>query len=429
MSSCFDFLSDDVVEEVARYLDRKDLVTLSCVDKSLRYRLTPLVFSEVRLGGSQTQYYTSFNIDPLSSLRPYGHLVKKVTYSAHVVPLENPQFLFNAALSLTPHVTQLYLYGLDSRSTSYLNSYLLPVASQLTHLSLAHTERINNEIQGSYLYNGLVRARRLQYLELIGSQFRLAESEWKDVFRVCHELRVLRTRGCGDNGMVNALAQHPRRLETLQISFHYVSPHVLASLPLACPQLRFLFIYPLPAVANFIVENITPRNLPCLERLDLTCNSFERVPPDSLSHERYRRMFNHAWPNLKQLCLDNIHLNDSVLELMCENCPNLEELSLDECRCSSRAYRTVLEQCTRLQGLRIRDLHSKFLSRLFPPKLGCTQLRKLAIIIANFKASWVYHLQTQLSTLEEISLYKLNKDTSAETLRLMFPSVKISYIC
>ncbi|KAJ1950688.1 hypothetical protein IWQ62_006527, partial [Dispira parvispora] len=386
MPHCFDSLSDDVLERVAWYLVHKDLVTLSCVDKNLRYRLTPLVFREVRIGGSQTQYYTSFNIDPLSALRPYGHLVKKVTYSAHVVPLENSQFLFNAALSLTPHVTRLYLHGLNSRSTRYLNSYLLPVASQITHLSLAHTERINNEIYGDCLYSGLVRARRLQYLELIGSKFRLAESEWKCVFRVCHELKVLRTRGCGDSGMVNALVQYPRRLETLQISFHHVNPHVLALIPLACPQLRFLFIYPLPAVSNLIVENITPRNLPHLERLDLTCNSFERVPSDSPSHERYRGMFNHAWPNLKQLCLDNIRLDDSVLELMCENCPNLEELSLDECRCSSRAYRMVLEKCTHLQELHIRDLHSKFLSRLFPPKLGCTQLRKLAIIIANFKA-------------------------------------------
>ncbi|KAJ1952929.1 hypothetical protein IWQ62_006110, partial [Dispira parvispora] len=56
-------------------------------------------------------------------------------------------------------------------------------------------------------------------------------------------------------------------------------------------------------------------------------------------------------------------------------------------------------------------------------------LRKLAIIIANFKASWIYHLQTQLSALEEISLYKLNKDTSAETLMLMFPSAKLTYFC
>ncbi|KAJ1982449.1 hypothetical protein H4R34_001708 [Dimargaris verticillata] len=422
-----------LAERVLRQLDFSEVLTLSLVDRKTRHLLLPFIYRHMCTPTSEIHPYHLYAppqcADVQHHLAKHGRWVKRMRFNFTACKVDNPFALITENYRHLPRITQLKIQGVSGMHNAYMTGFLLPLRHTLTHLSLSQVERHNARFDPEFLYHSLLHFTKLAVLELIGSRLKLTYDQWCAIFRQCHGIRVLRVRGCGDDQIIRAAMECLPQLEKLQVSFHQVTPTVLAQVPYAFPHLTSLFVYPLSVQNNFIVEAITPETLPRLKFLDMTCDRYDRSRPSVASLQRFATMFAKPWPRLQSVVFDSATLEDQVLHLIAKNCPQLRRIRLDDCYISPQGYRYAMQHCTGLDSFRVRNVKGGLSKAMIAAVVGSPKLHRLEMIINGFETEWLFDLCPRLETLTELTLYKFNKNVNVEELQKRLPHVKISYAC
>ncbi|KAJ1910715.1 hypothetical protein IWQ60_010509 [Tieghemiomyces parasiticus] len=442
------FVPLDLPEElfglIIGYLPFSDRVGLSLVNRPLRERLLPYVFYQTKLASTAIDQGSMSDEDGHMVLRRHGRYACRVYCDFLQSRLADRDAFLTESLRHVPHLRRIHLRGLTQPLATYIPRYLPPSrTSHLTHLSLTHHDKYRDASNVSRspppssselyppdrgLFRILARCPRLRFLELVGPRFRLSYPQWTQLFLYhCPQLIHLRTRACGDDNLIHAIAAALPRLVTLQLSFHEIEGPTLALLPLHCPNLRSLFMYPLPVRQNHLLETMDAQHWPRLRYLHLTGDYYERPPTDIAAIARYLCPFRHPWTNLQTLSLDNVSLGDLVWEQIATRCPQLKDVTFDGCPITDVALRRLLERLPRLERFRLRNIECELTPACLPKRIASDRLYHLAMIIKDFQPSWLFHLQPQLSHLRELVLFKFNKKPNPREVQQYFPGVTISF--
>ncbi|KAJ1984027.1 hypothetical protein H4R33_004522 [Dimargaris cristalligena] len=461
MEKVLNQLPTEILGLVVRELPWDDRISLSCTNRRLRALLMPHLFHQVKAASAAAEYCYSIFDDPHAPLRRVGHWARKVRYNLAKAQVANTSWFLSQSLVLAPNLTRLYLTGFPYHYSLDIQYYILPLAAQLTHLSMGHggprdctstitrpvaphrltataqptvlttTATATDATPSEALFACLMACKRLVSLELIGTQWRLSQAQWTAVLRAHPGLLKLKARGWADDHFAAALltgAAH--QLELLQLSFHEISGPMLAQIPPCLPYLRSFFLYPLPVRDSSVVENVHPGVWPHLTYLDMTCSKYDRLPDSAPTEHlaqlqnRYRQIFRAKWPHLTHLGLGGLILPGDIFGRIGRQCPRLKSLAIIDCQATDKGSRTLLEQCTQLRHLVLRDVTAPLTAEFLPGKLGSTHILDLTIVLRDFNVNWLASVACQLSRIKTLTLSKFNKQPNPKDLEQLFPAVK-----